>query len=385
MSDFNSSSFYPFANYTLKEIYEQPESILRAFNCGGRITDNKVKLGGLQKLADTFPNRLDIDHVILLGCGTSYHACMIGANYILNNCDFTSVNYYDASEFSEKNISKIGKTLVIMCSQSGETRDLYEKLNICQNSNCLILGVINVVDSLIAQSVDFGVYLNAGREVGVASTKSFTSLVVVLSLISLFFSSYFNKITSVRRETIIDNLRNLSKSVDNLLKNDDVLGQIENITSKILNTDTNSIFLLGKSTNFAIAREISLKIKELCYIHAEGFSGSALKHGPFALLDINSIVILIITDQTEKIMFNCYQEISAREANIIILTNNTLIRDKLLKLNRDQDSIIYIETLKYYSEINFAVALQYLTYSLSMKLGINPDKPRNLAKVVTVQ
>ena len=205
--------------------------------------------------------------------------------------------------------------------------------SICQNSNCLILGVINVVDSLIAQSVDFGVYLNAGREVGVASTKSFTSLVVVLSLISLFFSSYFNKITSVRRETIIDNLRNLSKSVDNLLKNDDVLGQIENITSKILNTDTNSIFLLGKSTNFAIAREISLKIKELCYIHAEGFSGSALKHGPFALLDINSIVILIITDQTEKIMFNCYQEISAREANIIILTNNTLIRDKLLKLN----------------------------------------------------
>tara|TARA_Y100000591_G_scaffold269706_1_gene244305 strand:- start:4068 stop:5999 length:1932 start_codon:yes stop_codon:yes gene_type:complete len=386
LQELNSTSSGIYANFTLKEIYEQPESILRAFNYGGRIKDNKIKLGGLQKLVDNFPNRLDIDHVILLGCGTSLHACMIAANYILNNCDFVSVNYYDASEFTSKNISKSGRSLVILCSQSGETRDLYESLEICKKSNCITLGVINQVDSLIAHNVDFGVYLNAGREVGVASTKSFTSMIVVLSQISLFFSNYFNKISDITRENIIENLRNLSNSVDKLLKNDDLLGKIQQVNEKILNTECkNSIFLLGKSNNFGIAREISLKIKELCYIHAEGFSGSALKHGPFALLEENSIVILIITDKTQQVMLNCYQEIAARGANTIIFTNSSQILQKLQNKLGEKLDIIYVETLKYYSEINFTVALQYLTYDLSMKLEINPDKPRNLAKVVTVQ
>ena len=381
--DLNCLSCYPYANYTLKEIYEQPESIMRAINYGGRIVNNSIKLGGLYKLTKKHPSRLEIDHIILLGCGTSLHACMIGSHYLLDNCDFDSVNYYDASEFSENNISKKGKTLVILCSQSGETRDLYEKLEICQKSNCLTLGVINQVDSLIAQNVDFGVYLNAGREVGVASTKSFTSMVIIISLISLLFSSYFNKITVSKRENIIENLRNLSNSVDKILKNDNLLGNIQTINTKILHN--NSIFILGKEKYFAIAKEISLKIKELCYIHAEGFSGSALKHGPFALLDNTSQVILIITKDTETIMFNCYQEISARNAKIIIFTNDKAIYNKLMNINRDQDDVIYIEIGKYYSEIAFAVILQYLTYDLSIKKGINPDKPRNLAKVVTVQ
>ena len=381
--DLNTLSCYPYVNFTLKEINEQPESIMRAFNYGGRIAENCVKLGGLQKLVENHPNRLEINHIILLGCGTSLHACMIGSNYLLHNCEFDSVNYYDASEFSKKNIPRHGKTLVILCSQSGETRDLYENLEICQKSNCLTLGVINVVDSLIAQSVDFGVYLNAGREVGVASTKSFTSMVIVISLISLFFSSYFNKITSAKRENIIDNLRNLSNSINNILKNDDLLGKVQTINEKIQRN--NSIFILGKGKYFAVAREISLKIKELCYIHAEGFSGSALKHGPFALLDKNSVVFLIITSDTESTMLNCYQEISAREANIIIFTNNKEIYAQLMAINRPRDDIIYIETGKYYTEIGFSVILQYLTYDLSIKKGINPDKPRNLAKVVTVQ
>ena len=207
-----------YRHYTESEIFNQPESILRAINYGGRITEDQIKLGGLTSLVQNYPNRLDIDHIIILGCGTSMHAAMIGANYIMNNCNFSSVNYYDASEFSKKNISAQGQTLAILCSQSGETRDLCEKIEVLRATNCITLGVINQVDSQIAHAVDFGVYLNAGREVGVASTKSFTSMVVVLSLISLFFSQYFNKINPIRRTNIIKNLRNLSPSLSRQLK-----------------------------------------------------------------------------------------------------------------------------------------------------------------------
>ena len=150
-----------YRHYTESEIFNQPESILRAINYGGRIADDQIKLGGLTSLVQNYPNRLDIDHIIILGCGTSMHAGMIGANYVMNNCNFSSVNYYDASEFNQKNISTQGQTLAILCSQSGETRDLCEKIDILRTANCITLGVINQVDSQIANAVDFGVYLNA--------------------------------------------------------------------------------------------------------------------------------------------------------------------------------------------------------------------------------
>ena len=370
--------------YTESEIFNQPESILRAINYGGRIADDQIKLGGLTSLVNNYPNRLDIDHVIILGCGTSMHAAMIGANYIMNNCNFSSVNYYDASEFSKKNISAQGQTLAILCSQSGETRDLCEKIDMLRTSNCITLGVINQVDSQIANAVDFGVYLNAGREIGVASTKSFTSMVIVLSLISLFFSQYFNKINSIGKTNIIKNLRNLSPLVSQQLKSTVLNDKIQNIAEYIVENNNHSLFILGKSNYFAVAREISLKIKEICYIHAEGFSGSALKHGPFALLDEQSIVVLIITSDTEQVMMNCFEEIFARGANIIVFTNTQIIEEKVLSRSPTV-YCIRIDTLEYYGEINITVALQCLSYRLSLLKGINPDKPRNLAKVVTVQ
>ena len=143
-----------YTHHTESEIFNQPESILRAINYGGRIAENQIKLGGLTSLVQNYPNRLDIDHIIILGCGTSMHAGMIGANYIMNNCNFSSVNYYDASEFSKKNISAQGQTLALLCSQSGETRDLCEKIDMLRTSNCITLGVINQVDSQIANAVD---------------------------------------------------------------------------------------------------------------------------------------------------------------------------------------------------------------------------------------
>lgn len=373
-----------YAHFTEREIFEQPESILRALNNGGRITGDEVKLGGLTSLVQSFPNRLDIDHVIILGCGTSMHAAMIGANYILNNCSFASVNYYDASEFDGKNISTKGQTLAILCSQSGETRDLCEKIPILRKSNCITVGVINQVDSQIASAVDFGVYLNAGREIGVASTKSFTSMVVVLSLISLFFSRYFNKINPVSRSRIINAARNLPNSVKQLLENRDNLAQLDTIAEWIHGDNPSSLFILGKSNHFAVAREISLKIKEICYIHAEGFSGSALKHGPFALLDDTSQVILIITKKTAAIMMNCFEEINSRGANITVFTDCANIADIVLSRNPVIRTFV-VDCLEYYGEINICIALQYLAYKISCLKGINPDKPRNLAKVVTVQ
>tara|TARA_B100000902_G_scaffold384345_1_gene424393 strand:- start:3254 stop:5167 length:1914 start_codon:yes stop_codon:yes gene_type:complete len=373
-----------YSHYTESEIFNQPESILRAINYGGRIAEDQIKLGGLTSLAQNYPNRLDIDHVIILGCGTSMHAGMIGANYIMNNCNFSSVNYYDASEFSKKNISAQGQTLAILCSQSGETRDLCEKIDMLRTSNCITLGVINQVDSQIANVVDFGVYLNAGREVGVASTKSFTSMVIVLSLISLFFSEYFNKINPIRRTNIIKNLRNLSPSIMRQLKSSVLNDKIQSIAEYITENNNQSLFILGKSNYFAVAREISLKIKEICYIHAEGFSGSALKHGPFALLDEQSIVVLIITSDTEQVMMNCFEEIFARGANIIVFTNTETIEERVIARSPTV-RCIRIDTLDYYGEINITVALQCLSYRLSLLKGINPDKPRNLAKVVTVQ
>lgn len=370
--------------FTEKEIYEQSQSILRAINYGGRIANDQVKLGGLTSLVQNYPNRLDIDHIIILGCGTSMHAAMIGANYIMNNCNFISVNYYDASEFTNKNISQKGQTLAILCSQSGETRDLCEKIDILRESNCITLGVINQVDSQIANAVDFGVYLNAGREIGVASTKSFTSMVVVLSLVSIFLSQYFNKINHIRRTIIIKNIRNLSVSIEHQLKSSVLNDKLTFISEYIYRKNSQSLFILGKSNYFPVAREISLKIKEICYIHAEGFSGSALKHGPFALLDENSIVILIITSNTEQVMMNCFEEIFARGANIIVFTNTESIYDKVAD-RLPTTNCIRIDTLDYYGEINITVALQCLSYKLSLLKGINPDKPRNLAKVVTVQ
>ena len=373
-----------YRHYTESEIFNKPESILRAINYGGRIADDQIKLGGLTSLVQNYPNRLDIDHIIILGCGTSMHAGMIGANYVMNNCNFSSVNYYDASEFNQKNISTQGQTLAILCSQSGETRDLCEKIDILRTANCITLGVINQVDSQIANAVDFGVYLNAGREIGVASTKSFTSMVIVLSLISLFFSQYFNKINPVRRTNIIKNIRNLSTSISRQLKSTVLNDKIQSIAEYIMENNNQSLFILGKSNYFAVAREISLKIKEICYIHAEGFSGSALKHGPFALLDEQSVVVLIITSDTEQVMMNCFEEILARGANIIVFTNTETIEERVTSRSPTV-RCVRLDTLEYYGEINITVALQCLSYRLSLLKGINPDKPRNLAKVVTVQ
>ena len=369
---------YPYNHWTLKEINHQPTCVLNAINNGGRIKNQcEVKLGGLEQHISILK---DIDNIIILGCGTSFYAGLYGMYYLKKMCNFNSVQVFDGAEFNENDICKMGKTALILISQSGETKDLHRCIEIAKQNNLVTIGVINVVDSLIAREVDCGIYCNAGVEVGVASTKSFTSQVVCLSLISIWFAQIHN-INENKRVKMISDLHNLSNDFKNTI--DDVLEQVKIVAHTFKTTCVKNMFLLGKGSDEYVAREGSLKIKEISYVHAEGYSASSLKHGPFALLDENVPVIILNleTNHTSKIM-NCLQEVYSRSSPIVLITNQGL--------NSCLDSLSNVVTINVrenssYSSLLGAIPLQLIAYYLSIEKGINPDKPKNLAKVVTVE
>ena len=359
----------PYDHWTIKEISEQFDSSLRAISLGGRLLDDdKVRLGGLEENKEVLKR---IDNLIFLACGTSYYAALCGMNYFKDLCNFNTMHVIDGAEFTEKDIPKFGNTALVMLSQSGETKDLHRCVNIGKDHDLFMIGVINVVDSMIARECNCGCYLNAGREVGVASTKSFTNQVIILSMMAVWFSQIHDK-NSNKRKDYISGLRNLpydiKKTIDKSLEQKDMLVNLLNKPS---------LFLLGKGKSEAIAREGSLKIKEITYIHAEGYSGSALKHGPFALLDENLPVILIAPDNEHYAkMNNAYEEIKSRNAPIVFITDN----DKC-----NYDNTIILPKNKIYSDLLAVIPLQIAAYYLSIERGLNPDMPRNLAKCVTVE
>ena len=369
---------YPYEHWTLKEIMDQPYSINNCINNGARILNNTIKLGGLDNLSNIVDIN-NIKYILFFGCGTSYHATLL-TKYYFNN-DNINIIIIDACEFNKSDIPKINnkneKILSVFCSQSGETIDIVNCINICKNKNCITFGIINVVDSLISKLVDCGIYINAGREVAVASTKSFVNTTIILSL----FSYYFSEVHTFSRK--LESLRLLSNTINKLLYNVSIREEIAELSNFIIDNKINNIFFLGKNNLYPIAKEISLKIKEICYIHAEGYSASSLKHGPFALLDKSNLTILLI-DYNDKEnlskLESTYNEILSRNTNIIVISNNNLIKNNITKCK-----VIVLPSLEYYNEIIFIVALQYLSYCISLEKNINPDKPRNLAKVVTVE
>ena len=382
----------PYDHWMLKEIMEQPESIQKAYNYGARILNNNVKLGGLDHIKDLI-NINAIQYVYIIGCGTSYNAGLIAEKYFKSRHNFLNVFCINACEFTENDLPNIicyqnntffpckslKNVLCIFLSQSGETIDVYNCLKICKHKGCLTIGIINKVDSLIAREVDSGVYLNAGSEISVASTKSFTSMIVVLSLVQMWFNNCFNN------TKIIDSLRLLPNTLTNLLFDSKFLDSINNTRDFIIQNNIQNIFILGKNKLYPVACEGSLKIKEVCYIHAEGFSAGSLKHGPFALLDNTNLTILLIDYNDEKNYNNLkstYYEIISRETNIIVITNS---HEVINELNIQENNYIMLYKLNNYNEILFTIALQKLAYTISVEKGINPDKPRNLAKVVTVE
>tara|TARA_Y100000992_G_scaffold79648_1_gene50522 strand:- start:1146 stop:2981 length:1836 start_codon:yes stop_codon:yes gene_type:complete len=362
----------PYKHWTLKEIKEQPDSLLRAINNGGRIFDNNIKLGGIDCLK---PIVKDITTIILIGCGTSYNACMCAKYYFQKYANINQVFFTDGAEFTDLDIPKLGTTIIILCSQSGETKDLHRCIKIAKNKQIKTIGVINVIDSLIAREVDCGIYLNARREVAVASTKSFSSMITVLLLFSLWVNQEKSLKKIKNHIDIIDSVRSLPYQSCQLLKNLNFSEQLLHRLNK------QSMFLLGKSKMESIAKEGALKIKEMCYIHAEGCNASSLKHGPFALLEKNYPVILLIDIENKDKMMNIYEEVKSRGAYTCIITN-------IIDLNIDKKNntdIILIETNQYCQEVLFIITLQLLAYELAILKNINPDKPKNLAKVVTVE
>ena len=362
----------PYKHWTIKEINEQTNTIFNAINRGGRIKNNsEVKLGGLESKINLLKN---INNIIILGCGTSYYAGLYGMYFLKNICNFNTVSVFDGAEFNNYDIPKVGNTAFILISQSGETKDLHRCIDIANKNNIITIGIINVVDSLIAREVDCGIYCNAGREIGVASTKSFTSQIICLSLLSIWFAQ-INEINEIKRINIIKDLQNLSNDFKNTIENIDK--QIQDISKKFMNY--NNLFILGKGTDECISKEGSLKIKEISYIHSEGYSASSLKHGPFALLDENfPVIILNCHEEHNSKILNCFEEVHSRNSPIIIISNYDFITNKeCIKIKVSKNNS--------YSSLLGIIPIQLLAYYLSVNKNINPDIPKNLAKVVTVE
>lgn len=362
----------PYEHWTLKEIYEQEQSILRALNNGGRILDTcQVKLGGLDENVECLKM---IQTIVILGCGTSLYAGCVASIIIKKMKCFDAVFCYDASEFTTDDIPQNTKVGFIVLSQSGETKDVHRCLKMIKSFP--VISVVNVVGSMIALESTCGIYLNAGREVGVASTKSFTSQIVVMTLLSIWFCQTHNKSEFLRRQ-YITSLRNLSYQVHHILTT--CREQCKQIAEKVCNT-INTIFVLGRRESQYLAKEASLKLKEIAYIESEGCSAGSLKHGPFALIDENTLIFLLAPrDEHFDKMMNTAEEIYARKANIIMITTDR----KPQKPELYTDIIVLPHNDKLNS-ILCIIPMQLIAYEVAILKKHNPDFPKNLAKVVTV-
>lgn len=372
----NSNTCSPYETWTLKEIYEQKETYLRAIGNGGRIKDDyNVKLGGLEQNEREL---LEIENIILLGCGSSLNAAYMSEKWFKELCLFNTFQVIDASLFSKHNIPKKGKTGLILISQSGETFELSLCINIAKEANLIMIGVVNVVDSLIARETLCGVYLNSCREMSVCSTKAVTSQMIVLSLIALWFSQNqckYDNVIREKRKKYIEDLKRLNLQIEHLLnKMNNQTFNYENLLNVF--HDKCSGFVISQT--LGIALEGALKLKEMCYIMAEGDLASSLKHGPFSILNNNFPVILIDNNDENHIKVNnIYNEIISREGNVITITNNQNIQ----KYRNNCIITPYNET---YANILSVIALQLFIYNLSKERNKNVDYPRNLAKTITV-
>ena len=361
------SSPYPYPHWTLREINEQIDSSLRAISLGGRLlSNNEVKLGGLD---ENKVELMEINHLVLLGCGTSYFSGLMAIHFFKELGNFHSVQILDGADFNDKDIPKNGKTALVLISQSGETKDLHRCIQIGKQHDLFLIGLVNVVDSLIAREVHCGCYLNAGREVAVASTKAYSSQVILLSMMAVWFAQQ-RDLYPLKRTQYVKDIRNLHYDIQYTLEKNTFSDDLLNIVNKP------SCFLLGKGKGESVAKEGALKIKEISYIHAEGYSTSSLKHGPFALLEKDFPVILLAPhNEHYSKSENAYEEIKSRHASIVWITNK----------ESDKQNCLYVANNETFQDLLMVIPLQLMAYHLSVKKELNPDMPRNLAKVVTVE
>jgi glucosamine--fructose-6-phosphate aminotransferase (isomerizing) len=356
----------------LKEIFEQPQSIQNAYR--GRLLSGSgtARLGGLNM--EPHALRL-IDRIILIGCGTSWHSAMIG-EYMLEEFGGIPVEVEYASEFRYRSPIIHPGTVVYVISQSGETADTLAAMREAKRKGATCLGICNVVGSTIARESDGGVYIHAGPEIGVASTKAFTSQIMVLSLITILLSRMRNMSVD-KGEELINALNTVPEQVKKVLAlNDDIKVIAEKYHHK------NNFLYLGRGVNFPVALEGALKLKEISYIHAEGYPAAEMKHGPIALIDENMPVVVIAPQDSvySKITSNL-QEIKARKGRIIAVATegDERIRDLA-------DEVIYLPRVhEFILPIVATIPLQLLAYHMAVLRGCDIDQPRNLAKSVTVE
>jgi glucosamine--fructose-6-phosphate aminotransferase (isomerizing) len=372
----NELSPEPFQHWTIKEIHEQYDATIRAISFGGRMIDDRVILGGPMMHIDRLKK---IDHLLLLGCGTSLNSAKHGISFFTDLCNFVTVQAFDGSEFDHGDIPKNcdnGNIAAIFLSQSGETKDLYRCVKICNDRNIFTIGVINVVDSLIAREVDCGCYLNAGREVGVASTKAFTSQVILLSMLAIFFAQ-INDINIDKRKHYINCLKQLPTDIRKTIEKSHDICEI--ISDKLITQP--SMFVLGKGSMIHVASEGALKTKEIGYIHAEAYGGNALRHGPYAIINDGTPVIFISpNDEHFSSMNNTVEEVKSRNAYPIIISDVENTYD----VSRHAYHCVLVSSNDIYKGILHNIPLQLIAYFMAVKKGHNPDMPKNLSKCVSV-
>jgi len=375
----------PFPHWTLKELVEQPEAIARALGFGGRLSDKGIILGGLDGNFDTVSR---IKMLLISACGTSLNAAKYAEKLMKSLGSFDHVVALDAAEVDTKDFPIQGNpkaTGILVVSQSGETKDVQRVVKAGLENNITVMSVVNAVGSLIARTTKLGVYCHAGRENAVASTKAFTTQVTVLALIALWFRETKDKLAGVTRPSynaiqLKDALMRLPITFGMTMKTRDECKRIaEGLNSK------EHCFVLGKGYGEPVAYEGALKIKEMCYLHAEGYSGGALKHGPFALIENSTgkfgatpIILLIFDDEHAHHMRTAAEEVKARGAEVIIITDKPSLAEGLC------DKPLVIPRNGPLTALGAVLPLQLIAYELAILRGINPDTPRNLAKAVTV-
>ncbi|WP_248724770.1 glutamine--fructose-6-phosphate transaminase (isomerizing) [Seonamhaeicola sp. ML3] len=360
-------------HFMLKEIYEQPKAITDTYR--GRLLRNEaiIKMAGIE---DNMKKFLNANRIIIVACGTSWHAGLV-AEYIFEDLARIPVEVEYASEFRYRNPVITENDVLIAVSQSGETADTLAAIKLAKSKGAFVFGVCNVVGSSIARETDAGAYTHAGPEIGVASTKAFTTQITVLTLMALRLSRAKGTISSSDYRRYLLELELIPNKVEKALESDAHI----KIISDIYKDATNCLYL-GRGYNFPVALEGALKLKEISYIHAEGYPAAEMKHGPIALIDENMPVIVIATKKGhyEKVVSNI-QEIKSRKGKIIAVVTEGDVQVKELA-----DHVIEVpETLEPFSPLLTTIPLQLLSYHIAVLLGKNVDQPRNLAKSVTVE
>ncbi len=360
-------------SFMLKEIHEQPKSVADAMR--GRLSANEgwVHLGGMQ---DYLNRIIKAERLIIVACGTSWHAGLV-AKYLFEELARMPVEVDYASEFRYRNPIITDKDVLIAISQSGETADTLAAIELAKERGAFIYGIVNVVGSSIARSTHAGSYIHAGPEIGVASTKAFTGQVTLLTLMALNIAYERGTINKSYYHQLITELENIPSKIEQVLKQND---QIKYIAGEIKNAP-NALYL-GRGYNFPVALEGALKLKEISYIHAEGYPAAEMKHGPIALIDENMPCVIICTNHSayEKIVSNI-QEVKARKGIVISIVTEG---DTLVKSLSDY-TIEIPDTAEPLTPLLSVIPLQLLSYHIAVMRGCNVDQPRNLAKSVTVE